>query len=106
MLQAQNALTAYELAQIIYACYMLYAICYMHTQIIYLLRELWRGRSAREGEAPRFPGGDKGLMRATSHLCLTRWDVEKLATVDNLVGVMSLVEFSILFCCRFCWSTR
>uniref|UniRef100_A0A7S3QJN2 THIF-type NAD/FAD binding fold domain-containing protein n=1 Tax=Dunaliella tertiolecta TaxID=3047 RepID=A0A7S3QJN2_DUNTE len=53
--------------------------------IIYMLRELWRGRSAKEGEAPSVPGGDKGLMRATSHLCLTRWDVTKPATVDNLV---------------------
>jgi len=55
-------------------------------QIIYLLRELWRGCSAKQGLAPNVPGGDKGLMRATSHLCLTRWDVTKPATVDNLVG--------------------
>ena len=55
-------------------------------QIIYLLRELWRGRGAKEGEAPYVPGGDKGLMRATSHLCFTRWDITKAATVDNLVS--------------------
>lgn len=36
-----------------------------HAQVIYLIRELWRGRSATEGEAPRFPGGDKGLMRVS-----------------------------------------
>ncbi|KAJ9505283.1 hypothetical protein QJQ45_027866, partial [Haematococcus lacustris] len=41
-------------------------------QVVYLLRELWRGFSAKAGPPPRIPGGDKGLKRATGHLCLTR----------------------------------
>uniref|UniRef100_A0A061RMZ7 Nad-binding rossmann-fold superfamily protein isoform 1 n=1 Tax=Tetraselmis sp. GSL018 TaxID=582737 RepID=A0A061RMZ7_9CHLO len=53
-------------------------------EIVYLVRELWRGFSAR---APRvvLPGGDKGLCRSTSELVLTRWDSRRPATVDNLV---------------------
>lgn len=31
------------------------------------------------------PGADKGLMRSTANLHLTRWDRSKAATVDNLV---------------------
>ncbi|KAL6763247.1 hypothetical protein V8C86DRAFT_2497247 [Haematococcus lacustris] len=53
--------------------------------VVYLLRELWRGFSAKAGPPPRIPGGDKGLKRATGHLCLTRWDASKPAHVDNLV---------------------
>mmetsp|Transcript_28877 Transcript_28877/g.73714 ORF Transcript_28877/g.73714 Transcript_28877/m.73714 type:complete len:489 (-) Transcript_28877:453-1919(-) len=54
--------------------------------VIYLVRELWRARSAREaGGPPRKPGGDWGLKRATGHLCLTRWDPAQPAHVDNLV---------------------
>ena len=75
----------------------------MYAQMIYLLRELWRGRSAKEGEAPRFPGGDKGLMRMTSHLCLTRWDSTKPATVDNLVRFAVSLMFSFL-CLDFVFS--
>lgn len=55
-------------------------------QVIYLLRELWRGRSAKEGEPPAVPGKEWGLKRATSHLCLTRWDARLPAHVDNLVS--------------------
>lgn len=52
--------------------------------IIYLLRELWRGFSARSDRVV-LPGGDKGLMRSTAGHTLTRWDANKPATVDNLV---------------------
>lgn len=38
----------------------------------YLLREVWRGFSARADRVVA-PGGDKGLMRATAHLTFTRW---------------------------------
>lgn len=31
------------------------------------------------------PGGDKGLMRTTAQLTLTRWDASRPATVCNLV---------------------
>ena len=53
-------------------------------QIVYLLRELWRGFSARS-ERVVMPGGNHGLMRATAHLTFVRWDRSKPATVDNLV---------------------
>jgi hypothetical protein len=53
-------------------------------QIILLLREVYRGFSAR-ADRQVLPGGDKGLMRNTAHLHLTRWDAAKPATVDNLV---------------------
>lgn len=53
-------------------------------QIVFLLREVYRGFSAR-AERQVVPGGDKGLMRATAHLHLTRWDSSRPPTVDNLV---------------------
>lgn len=53
-------------------------------QIILLLREVYRGFSAR-ADRQVLPGGDKGLMRSTAHLHLTRWDSAKPPTVDNLV---------------------
>eukprot|EP00879_Flechtneria_rotunda_P013431 GHRR01014024.1.p2 GENE.GHRR01014024.1~~GHRR01014024.1.p2 ORF type:complete len:121 (-),score=26.60 GHRR01014024.1:135-497(-) len=53
-------------------------------QILLLLREVYRGFSAR-AERQVVPGGDKGLMRSTAHLHFTRWDASKLPTVDNLV---------------------
>lgn len=53
-------------------------------QIIFLLREVYRGFSAR-ADRQVLPGGDKGLMRATAHLHFTRWDRSRPPTVDNLV---------------------
>ncbi len=41
--------------------------------VTYLLREVWRGFSARDADRVVAPGGDKGLMRATAHLTFTRW---------------------------------
>lgn len=52
--------------------------------IILLLREVYRGFSAR-ADRQVLPGGDKGLMRNTAHLHFTRWDAAKPPTVDNLV---------------------
>lgn len=45
---------------------------------------MYRGFSARSDRLVP-PGGDKGLMRSTAHLHLTRWDRRRPATVDNLV---------------------
>lgn len=53
-------------------------------QIVFLLREVYRGFSAR-ADRQVLPGGDKGLMRNTAHLHFTRWDRIKPPTVDNLV---------------------
>lgn len=52
--------------------------------VVYLLRELWRGFSARS-ERVVMPGGNRGLMRSTADLTFVRWDRRKPATVDNLV---------------------
>lgn len=52
--------------------------------VTYLLREVWRGFSAR-AQRVAAPGGDKGLMRATAHLEFTRWDAARPASADNLV---------------------
>lgn len=52
--------------------------------MIFLLREVYRGFSARSDRLVP-PGGDKGLMRSTAHLHFTRWDKGKAPTVDNLV---------------------
>eukprot|EP00882_Tetradesmus_deserticola_P020168 GHRQ01021739.1.p1 GENE.GHRQ01021739.1~~GHRQ01021739.1.p1 ORF type:complete len:198 (+),score=47.22 GHRQ01021739.1:569-1162(+) len=58
--------------------------CTSYPQIILLLREVYRGFSAR-ADRQVLPGGDKGLMRSTAHLHFTRWDSGKPPTVDNLV---------------------
>ena len=56
-------------------------------EVTYLVRELWRGCSARllfqgpEATAKGF----KGLWRSTFGLCLERWDERLPARVDNLV---------------------
>lgn len=47
-----------------------------------ILRELWRGRSAREHGPPMH---DRSLTRNIGHLALTRWDRAKPATIDNLI---------------------
>ncbi|KAG2455067.1 hypothetical protein HYH02_000892 [Chlamydomonas schloesseri] len=57
--------------------------------ITFLLREVWRGFSARAADRVVAPGGDKGLMRATAHLTFTRWDASRPATADNLVLLTS-----------------
>ncbi|GIL46180.1 hypothetical protein Vafri_3235 [Volvox africanus] len=57
--------------------------------MVFLLREAWRGFSARDLQRVVAPGGDKGLMRATAHLTFTRWDAAKPCTADNLVLLTS-----------------
>lgn len=52
--------------------------------MVYLLREVYRGLSARAPPVIR-PGGDKALCRSTADLTFTRWDAAAPATVDNLV---------------------
>ncbi|EIE19543.1 hypothetical protein COCSUDRAFT_67693 [Coccomyxa subellipsoidea C-169] len=52
--------------------------------VIYLVREVWRGLSAK-GPPYVLSGGDKGFKRSLANLTLTRWDKECPATVDNLV---------------------
>ena len=46
-----------------------------------LLREIWRGESAR-ATMPRAP---KALSKSIGHLCLTIWDPSKGDVVDNLI---------------------
>jgi tRNA A37 threonylcarbamoyladenosine dehydratase len=63
-----------------------------HDDVVYLMRELWRGYSARLGEKGRVAaavGGTRGLMRATAGLEFTRWDASRPATLDNLVLLTS-----------------
>lgn len=52
--------------------------------MVLLLREVFRGFSARSDRVVP-PGGDRGLMRCTANLHLTRWDRSQPPTVDNLV---------------------
>ena len=40
-------------------------------QVIYLVRDVWRGLSAR-GDGHVLPGGDKGFQRSLKDLTLTR----------------------------------
>ena len=55
-------------------------------EVAYVVRELWQGCSARlEGDPEALAGGYKGLWAVTKHLCLTRWDENRPAAVDNLV---------------------
>uniref|UniRef100_A0A1D2A1J0 THIF-type NAD/FAD binding fold domain-containing protein n=2 Tax=Auxenochlorella protothecoides TaxID=3075 RepID=A0A1D2A1J0_AUXPR len=46
-----------------------------------LVREYWRGRSARQAVG----SNDKGLGRSIGHLALTRWDAGRPASPGNLV---------------------
>lgn len=47
-----------------------------------LIRELWRGRSAR---SRTLPSNEMALTRGLGNLVLTRWDPSRDATLDNLV---------------------
>ncbi|GAQ80166.1 NAD(P)-binding Rossmann-fold superfamily protein [Klebsormidium nitens] len=51
-------------------------------EVVYIAREMWRGRSARD-QAARDVG--RGMYRAMAHMCLTRWDASKPPTIDNLI---------------------
>lgn len=50
-------------------------------QVEALVREYWRGRSARQAVG----SNDKGLGRSIGHLALTRWDAGRPASPGNLV---------------------
>lgn len=46
-------------------------ICSLLLQVIYLVRDVWRGLSAK-GDRYVLPGGDKGFQRSLKDLTLTR----------------------------------
>lgn len=50
--------------------------------ILYVVRELWRGRSARDQDN-RDSG--RGMWRSMGHMTLTRWDVSQPPSVTNLI---------------------
>ncbi|KAL5574331.1 hypothetical protein UlMin_023928 [Ulmus minor] len=59
----------------------------MHVQVdvdevMYIAKELWHGRSARE---PSAKDVGRGMWRSVNELMLVRWDREKPASVSNLV---------------------
>ncbi|XP_075664984.1 tRNA threonylcarbamoyladenosine dehydratase isoform X1 [Castanea sativa] len=56
-------------------------------EVMYVAKELWHGRSARE-QSPKDVG--RGMWRSVNELMLVRWDQEKPATVSNLI----LLKFS------------
>lgn len=51
-------------------------------EVAYTVKELWRGRSARD-QASRDVG--RGMWRSVNSLTLTRWDRSKPASVTNLI---------------------
>ncbi|CAE6201642.1 unnamed protein product [Arabidopsis arenosa] len=51
-------------------------------EVMYIVKELWHGRSARD-ETAKDVG--RGMWRAMNELMLIRWDAKKPATVSNLV---------------------
>ncbi|MEW5301438.1 MAG: hypothetical protein WDW36_004298 [Sanguina aurantia] len=52
--------------------------------VSYLVRELWRGFSARSSHILPV-GGNKGMRRCTAGLSLTRWDATQPPTIHNLI---------------------
>jgi tRNA A37 threonylcarbamoyladenosine dehydratase len=52
-----------------------------------LVRELWRGKSARAGDSSTSGNGSENVFisRNIGHLTLTRWDASRPATIDNLI---------------------
>ncbi|CAN1288504.1 tRNA threonylcarbamoyladenosine dehydratase [Linum perenne] len=51
-------------------------------EVKYIVKELWHGRSARD-QSVKDVG--RGMWRAINELMLVRWDVEKPASVSNLI---------------------
>ncbi|TQD79853.1 hypothetical protein C1H46_034567 [Malus baccata] len=49
---------------------------------MYIAKELWHGRSARE---PFAKDVGRGMWRSVNELMLVRWDREKPASVSNLI---------------------
>ncbi|XP_052478977.1 tRNA threonylcarbamoyladenosine dehydratase 2 isoform X1 [Gossypium raimondii] len=61
-------------------------------EVQYIVKELWRGRSARE-LSPKDVG--RGMWRSVNELMLVRWDQAKAASVSNLV-LLKFKEFCYL----------
>lgn len=51
-------------------------------EVAYIVRELWRGRSARDQDSTSV---GRGMWRSMNNLTLTRWDRSRAPTIDNLV---------------------
>ncbi|KAG0585823.1 hypothetical protein KC19_2G042300 [Ceratodon purpureus] len=51
-------------------------------EVAYVVRELWRGRSARDQDSSNV---GRGMWRSMNNLTLTRWDQSRPPTIDNLV---------------------
>lgn len=51
-------------------------------EVMYVVKELWHGRSARE---PFAKDVGRGMWRSVNELMLVRWDREKPASVSNLI---------------------
>lgn len=51
-------------------------------EVVYLVKEVWRGRSARD-QGSRDVG--RGMWRSMQTMTLTRWDAARPPSVDNLV---------------------
>ncbi|CAM8981335.1 unnamed protein product [Rhodiola kirilowii] len=52
-------------------------------EVMYIVKELWRGRSARDESAKGVLG--RKMWRSVNELMLVRWDKTKPATVSNLI---------------------
>ncbi|KAJ9693364.1 hypothetical protein PVL29_012217 [Vitis rotundifolia] len=59
-------------------------------EVMYIVKDLWRGRSAREQSIEHV---GRGMWRSVNELILVRWDQRKLASVSNLI----LLKFKELF---------
>ncbi|CAK9278645.1 unnamed protein product [Sphagnum jensenii] len=51
-------------------------------EISYVVRELWRGRSARNQDSSNV---GRGMWRSVNQLTITRWDHSRPPSIDNLV---------------------
>jgi len=51
-------------------------------EVAYVVRELWRGRSAKDQQSTNV---GRGMWRSMNNLTLTRWDSERPPNIDNLV---------------------
>ncbi|PON43394.1 Ubiquitin-activating enzyme E [Parasponia andersonii] len=60
-------------------------------EVMYITKELWHGRSARESFAKDV---GRGMWRSINELMLVRWDREKSASVTNLV-LLKFKEVSV-----------
>uniref|UniRef100_A0A7N0T0V1 THIF-type NAD/FAD binding fold domain-containing protein n=1 Tax=Kalanchoe fedtschenkoi TaxID=63787 RepID=A0A7N0T0V1_KALFE len=52
-------------------------------EVMYVVKELWRGRSARDEPAKGVSG--RAMWRSVNELMLVRWDKDKPASVSNLI---------------------